>query len=441
MKLNIIILAAGEGKRMHSEIPKVLHTIGGMPMLERVVQTATKLKPDNIYVVYGNGGSKVKEPLERLPVTWVEQKQQLGTGHAVQQVMPHIDMHKDSRTLVLFGDVPLICPDLLQQLLDNTPKDSLGIITAILDNPFGLGRIIRDNTDNIIACVEQRDATEEQQLIQEINTGIMLAPTQELDKYLRQLKNNNAQSEYYLTDVMAMAAADNHHLTGTIAPDYMTVFGVNDKAQLAQVERYYQQQKATEFMQQGLILLDPARFDLRGELTFGKDVTIDANVIFIGKVELGDNVEIRSNCVIENAVIDNNCAIGPFARIRPGTHIKAGAHIGNFVELKKTEFGENSKAGHLTYLGDTIVGKDVNIGAGTITCNYDGVNKFQTVIEDGAFIGSNTQLVAPVTVGKNATIGAGSTITHDVPAEQLTLARAKQCSIPEWVHPAKKEKK
>ena len=441
MKLNIIILAAGEGKRMRSEISKMLHTVGGMPMLERVVQTATKLKPDNIYVVYGNGGSKVKEALELLPVTWIEQKKQLGTGHAVLQVMPHIDMDEDSRTLVLFGDVPLICPDLLKQLLHTTPTDSLGIITAILDNPFGFGRIIRDNTDNIIACVEQRDTTEEQQQIQEINTGIMVAPTQKLDKYLHQLKNNNAQAEYYLTDVMAMAAADDHHLIGTIATDYMTVFGVNDKVQLAQVERYYQKQTATKFMQRGLILLDPNRFDLRGELTFGKDVVIDVNVIIKGKVHLGDNVEIRANCVLEDAMIEANCIIGPFARIRPGTHIKTGAYIGNFVELKKTEFGKNSKAGHLTYLGDTVVGKDVNIGAGTITCNYDGVNKYQTVIEDGAFIGSDTQLIAPVRVGKNATIGAGSTITADVPAEQLTVARAKQCSIPDWVHPSKKRKK
>lgn len=438
MKLNIVILAAGGGTRMRSAIPKPLHKIGGKPMLEKVVEAAKKLTPEKIYVIYGNGGNKVKDAMSYLDVTWVQQKQQLGTGHAVLQAMPQIN--PDSRVLVLYGDVPLICPKLLEELVNKTPENELGLITAIIGNPQGYGRIIRDNTNNIIAIVEQKDADSAQQKINEINTGIMLAPAKMLQSYLGNLNNNNSQNEYYLTDVLAMAAHDNHRIQGVIATEFETVFGVNDKSQLAHLERYYQKQQARDFMLQGLTLLDPNRFDVRGELEFGQDVVVDANVIFKGKVKLGNNVEILANCVIEDAIIEDNCTIGPFARIRPGTHIKTGAHIGNFVELKKTTLGENSKAGHLTYLGDTTVGKDVNIGAGTITCNYDGVNKFPTIIEDNAFIGSDTKLVAPVTIGKGATIGAGSTITKNAPAEQLTLARSKQITLPEWERPKKKEK-
>jgi bifunctional UDP-N-acetylglucosamine pyrophosphorylase/glucosamine-1-phosphate N-acetyltransferase len=435
MKLNIIILAAGEGKRMRSSLPKALHLIGGMPMLEHVVITAAQLKPYKIYVVHGNGGSRVKEALAHLKVEWIKQKPLLGTGHAVQQVVPHLD--DDGRVLILYGDVPLISTKLLQKLL-KTPVTEFGLITAILDKPHGLGRIIRDKNNNITAIVEQRDATKEQLKIAEINTGILVAPAQQLKAYVSRLRNDNAQGEYYLTDVIAMAVADGYKINGIAAEKIEEVLGVNDKYQLANLERYYQQQTAQQLMLQGLTLMDPNRFDLRGELKFGTDVVIDANVIMQGKVTLGNNVTIHANCMIADAKIDDNCIIGPFARIRPGSHIKANAHIGNFVELKQTEFGENSKANHLTYLGDATIGNNVNIGAGTITCNYDGVNKYQTIIEDSAFIGSDAKLVAPIKIGKNATIGAGSTLTKNAPADQLTLARPLQRSFPGWKKPKKK---
>lgn len=433
MKLNIIILAAGVGKRMHSALPKVLHQIGGVPMLERVVNTAKRLNPDQVYVVHGNGGDIVKTKLEHLNVTWVEQKQQLGTGHAILQVMPQVT---DGRILVLYGDVPLISPELLIKLL-KTPETELGLLTAKVEDPFGYGRIVRIN-NKIVDIVEQKEATIAQQSITEINTGILVASTELLKNYLGKLKNTNAQNEYYLTDVIAMAATDNYLVHGILAPNIEEVFGVNDKHQLAHLERYYQRQIAVKFMQQGLTLMDPNRFDLRGELEFGTDVTIDVNVVIKGKVKLGNNVQILPNCVIEDAEIADNCSIGPFARIRPGTKIKANAKIGNFVEMKKTEFGENSKAGHLSYLGNAIIGKNVNIGAGTITCNYDGVNKAQTIIEDGAFIGSNSSLVAPVTIEENAYIGSGSNITENALANKLTIARSRQTTIKNWKKPRKK---
>jgi bifunctional UDP-N-acetylglucosamine pyrophosphorylase/glucosamine-1-phosphate N-acetyltransferase len=439
MKLNIVILAAGEGKRMYSSLPKVLHQVGGVSMLEHVINAARSLNPEVIHVVHGNGGDRVKNTLKHLRVRWIRQKQQLGTGHAVLQAIPHIA--DNSRVLILYGDVPLISKELLQTLVKGTPNDQFGLIVANLDDPSGFGRIIRDQNDNVIAIVEQKDANEKQLKISEINTGILLAPAKQLKGYLTKLSNHNKQGEYYLTDVIDIAVADGCRVKGVTATKPEEIFGANDKYQLALLEGYYQQQKAKQLMLQGLTLVDPKRFDIRGKLEFGKDVVIDVNVVIKGKVKLGNNVQILPNCVIEDAVIEDNCIIGPFARIRPGTRVKCNAHIGNFVELKNTEFGMNSKANHLTYLGDATVGKDVNIGAGTITCNYDGVNKYRTVIDDNAFIGSDTMLVAPVKVGKNSTIGAGSTITENTPANQLTIARNKQVTIKGWQRPKKKSRK
>ncbi|MCK4607959.1 MAG: bifunctional UDP-N-acetylglucosamine diphosphorylase/glucosamine-1-phosphate N-acetyltransferase GlmU, partial [Gammaproteobacteria bacterium] len=404
--------------------------------LERVVNAAQKLNPANIYVIHGNGGDTIKKTLSHLKLEWVEQKQQLGTAHAVMQALPYVD--DNSRILILYGDVPLISDKLLKQLIDSTPQNEFGLITAKLANPFGFGRIIRDTYHKIIANVEQKDATPDQEQIQEINSGIMLGPAKEFKRYLPQIKTNNQQGEYYLTDIIATAVADHHTINGLIAPKPEEILGINDKSQLAALERYYQRQQAEKLMQQGLTIMDPARFDLRGSLEFGKDVVIDINVLVKGKVKLGNNVKIQANSIIEDTVIEDNCSIGPFARTRPGTYIKANAEIGNFVELKNTTFGENSKANHLTYLGDTTVGKNVNIGAGSITCNYDGVNKHPTAIGDNAFIGSNTMMVAPVKIGKNATTAAGSVITKDAPDDELTIARAHQASIKGWQRPTKK---
>lgn len=453
MELEVIILAAGEGKRMYSAIPKVLHSIGGMPMLERVINTASSLNPESIYVIYGKHGDQLKKRLSYLKVQWVEQANQLGTGHAVIQVMPNTP--DSSRVLVLYGDVPLVSKELLQKFLNATPENAIGIITAELENPDNFGRIIRNEKNKIVAIVEQKDADKNQLTIKEINTGILTAPARALKAYLPRLSKNNAQGEYYLTDIIALAIADNNQIYGTIAQQLEEIMGINDKSQQAFLERHHQLQTAKQLMRDGLTLADPARFDLRGELEFAKDVFIDVNVIIEGKVsigpnssigpntilrniKIGDNVKVLANCVLEDAVIENNCKIGPFARIRPETRVKSNAQIGNFVELKKTTLGKNSKANHLSYLGDTTIGKGVNIGAGTITCNYDGVNKYPTVIEDDAFIGSNANLVAPVKIGKNATIGAGSTITEDTPDNQLTLARNRQCSIKDWKRPEKK---
>ncbi len=437
MKLNVIILAAGVGKRMFSSIPKVLHTIGGISMLERVTKTAASLNPENIYIVHGNGGDQVKKSLPNLNVKWVEQKQQLGTGHAVQQAIPYID--DNSQVLILYADVPLISSEILRQLIQAAGQNELGLITAQIDNPQGFGRIIRDQNNNVIACIEHKDADPEQLKINEINTGILLASSKMLKSYLANITNANKQGEYYLTDILKLAANDKYKIHAIISPQSEEVFGINDKAQLAEQERYYQERQARQLMHNGLTLMDPKRFDLRGELEFGKDVVIDINVLIKGKVKLGNNVKIFANCIIEDTIIDDNCTIGPFARTRPGTHIQANAEIGNFVELKNTNFGQNSKANHLSYLGDATIGKDVNIGAGTITCNYDGVHKHPTTIEDNAFIGSDTMLVAPVTVRKNATIAAGSVITKEAPPDQLTIARGKQYSIKGWQRP-KKEK-
>lgn len=447
MGLNIIILAAGKGQRMMSDIPKVLHPLGGQPLLERVVKTALQLSPQAIHVVYGNGGSTVSHALQHLPVNWVEQTQLLGTGHAVLQALPYCA--DDARVLILYGDVPLISVESLKSLLENTPTEQLGLIVAELPNPHGFGRIIRNERGEITAIVEQRDASEHQRAIKEINTGIMTASARQLKQWLPQLKNTNQQQEYYLTDVIALAASQGLTIHGAKSTCSEETRGVNDRVELAALERFYQHQTAMTWMRQGVTIADPNRIDVRGEVTIATDVFIDINVIFEGRViigknsrigpnvllknvEIGENVAILANSVVEGAIIADSCQIGPFARVRPGTVLASGVKIGNFVEVKKSRLGQNSKAQHLSYLGDAVIGSEVNIGAGTITCNYDGINKNPTHIADGAFVGSNTSLVAPVSIGKNATIGAGSTITRDAPDDGLTVARARQTTIKGW---------
>lgn len=450
--LHIVILAAGKGIRMRSNLPKVLHKIGGQSLLEHVIEVGQLLKPANIHVVYGEGGELVKEKLQNFSVNWIEQKERLGTGHAVQQVMPHLP--ENAKVLILYGDVPLITESLLRNLLQAAATTPTTLITAILEDPTGYGRIVRDKTGNISAIVEDKDADEKQRSITEINSGILCTTAQVLKQYLPQLQPRNKQGEYYLTDVIALAIAEGAKIQGVVAANNIEILGINNKEQLAQLERHYQKRIATQLMQQGVTILDPARLDIRGKVLAAEDVTIDINVILDGQVTIGanaiigansylkdvvigNNVEIRPNCVVEGAIIENNCIIGPFARIRPQSHIASGAHVGNFVEIKNTYLGNASKANHLSYLGDASVGAKVNIGAGTITCNYDGANKYQTIIADGAFIGSGCELVAPIKIGANATIGAGSTLNCDAPAEKLTLARAKQVTIENWQRPTK----
>jgi bifunctional UDP-N-acetylglucosamine pyrophosphorylase/glucosamine-1-phosphate N-acetyltransferase len=455
MRLSVIILAAGKGKRMSSDIPKVMHPLAGIPLLERVVNTAKSLKADAIYVVYGNGGSTVRQSLDYLPVHWVEQEKQLGTGHAVLQALPHCSDR--DRVLILYGDVPLITTATLENLLEATPPNGLGLVVAELADPTGLGRIVRNAMGNIIHIVEHKDAQQEQLKIREINTGIMTASAAHLKKWLPQLKNTNRQKEYYLTDVVALAVADGCPVDGVITPCAEEVQGVNDRWELAKLERYYQLILAKKLALAGTRILDPHRIDVRGDdIEIGQDAVIDVNVVMEGRIRIGknsqigpnvylknvvigDNVDVLANSVIEDAMIANDCHIGPFARIRPGSILEAGAKVGNFVEMKKTTLGAGSKAPHLTYLGDAVIGRNVNIGAGTITCNYDGINKWPTTIEDNVFVGSNTSLVAPLKIGKGATIGAGSTITQDSPAEQLTVARTPQKTIKGWKRPKKQQ--
>ncbi|MCS5591051.1 MAG: bifunctional UDP-N-acetylglucosamine diphosphorylase/glucosamine-1-phosphate N-acetyltransferase GlmU, partial [Gammaproteobacteria bacterium] len=405
-----------------------------------------------VHVVYGFGGNQVRQTINDDSINWVEQTEQLGTGHAVAQAMPDID--NDSISLVLYGDVPLIKQSTLKNLIKQAQQNGVALLSVILDNPTGYGRIIRNN-NQIQAIVEQKDANAEQLEICEVNTGIMAVNSGLLKTYLNGLDSNNAQGELYLTDIIAMAVNDGKTITSVITDNEFEVAGVNDKVQLAELERTLQQNQATQFMQQGLMLKDPARFDCRGSLSFGQDCEIDVNVVIEGDVTLGNNTTVASNCVIKNtkigdnvvilsnsviedAIIGNGASIGPFARIRPEADIGENAKIGNFVEVKKSTIGKGSKVSHLSYVGDTTIGENVNIGAGVITCNYDGVNKHQTTIEDGAFVGSDTQLIAPVTIGKNATIGAGSTITKDVPEAQLSLSRSKQTTLKNWQRPAKK---
>ena len=453
MKLEIIILAAGQGTRMRSTQPKVLHPIAGRPMLTHVIDTAHALQANRIHVVIGHGAEQVRETIDVAHgMEWPVQEQQLGTGHAVAQAMPKVD--PDAMVLVLYGDVPLIRRETLQDLL-NRADGQVGLLTVMFDNPKGYGRILRNSQNGVTAIVEERDASEAQRAICEVNSGILCAPAARLNEWLARLDNGNAQGEYYLTDIIAMAVADGVKVTGVCAQDPIEVSGINDRLQLATMERNYQQRQAEGLMREGLSLIDPARFDLRGELQHGSDVVVDANVIIEGKVVLGERVYIGPNCYLrdveigddsviaamshlDGACIGQRCQIGPFARIRPGTELAAEARVGNFVEVKKSRIGTGSKINHLSYIGDTEMGAGVNIGAGTITCNYDGANKHKTVIGDNAFIGSDTQLVAPVSVGAGATIGAGSTITSDAPAEALTLSRTKQRSLANWKRPEKK---
>lgn len=454
MNLNVIILAAGAGTRMRSRLPKVLHEVGGKPMVVHVIDTAHQLDARRVQVVYGHGGERVRAALADLDVGWVEQIEQLGTGHAVAQALPHVDAN--DVVLVLYGDVPLIMAETLRQVVAAARRDSLGLLTVTLDDPAGYGRILRDGQGRVVRIVEQKDASIDERRVREINTGILAVTGDNLEKWLAALDNNNAQGEYYLTDIIAMAVRDGVKIE-TVAPSSVQeVMGVNNRVQLAEMERHYQQRQAQRLMLAGVTLRDPARFDLRGELSTGTDVVIDVNVVIEGKVTLGngvqigagvvirnttvgDDVEILPHCVIEDAVIGAGSRIGPFARIRPETHLAADVHIGNFVEIKKAEVGRGSKINHLSYVGDATVGANVNVGAGTITCNYDGANKHRTVIGDGAFIGSDTQLVAPVTVGAGATIGAGSTITRDAPPGELTLSRVPQQTRQGWKRPVKKK--
>jgi len=454
-KLNIVILAAGKGTRMHSDTPKVLHEIGAMSILGHVITCAKTLKPNKIIVVYGFGGETVKDTFLGENIIWVKQAEQLGTGHAVQQAVAYLD--DDANTLILLGDVPLVDTLDCQKLLSQA-SDKLAILSFNKADPTGYGRMIRDAHGQIRAIVEHKDATALQQKIIEVNTGIMAMPNQYLVKWLAQLTNDNAQGEYYLTDIVAFAVQQGVSVVAEITEDEWSVTGINAKTDLAKIERIYQTRYAHQLLLQGVTLKDPARLDIRGTLSCGRDVEIDVNCLFEGNVRLGDKVKIAANCVIKNAVIDagthiapfthiddtqigENARIGPFARLRPGTTLAAHTHVGNFVELKNSQVDLGSKINHLSYVGDATVGKNVNIGAGTITCNYDGANKFRTVIEDDVFIGSDSQLVAPVTIARGATIGAGSTITKDAPADQLTFCRAKeQKSIASWKRPVKIKK-
>jgi len=451
VKLNIVILAAGKGTRMHSNMPKVLHEVGGKPILAHVIDCAKLLNPAIIIVVYGYGGNVVREKFAHEDITWVNQAEQLGTGHAVQQAAAYLD--KDSLTLILLGDVPLINGQACEKLISSASA-KLAILSFIRLDPTGYGRIVR-NQSLVKAIVEHKDATQEQRAIHEVNTGIMAMPTMHLIKWLTQIQNNNAQGEYYLTDIVALAVQTGIDVVAEITTDEWSVTGINSKVDLAQIEREHQKRIAQKLLQNGVTIKDPARLDVRGHLSCGRDVEIDVNCVFEGNVTLGDNVKIAANCVIRNAEIaagtqiltfthiddakiGENNRVGPYARLRPGTNLAADTHIGNFVELKNAQVDNGSKINHLSYIGDTTIGKNVNIGAGTITCNYDGANKFKTIIEDNAFIGSDTQLVAPVTVGKNATIAAGSTITKDAPADALTLCRAReQKTIVSWKRPQK----
>ncbi len=454
MSLNVVILAAGLGKRMRSQLPKVLHALAGRPMITHVVDAARALQPQRICVVYGHGGEKVQEALSGAALTWARQEPQLGTGHAVQQALPRLT--DAPVTLVLYGDVPLVRVETLTQLVAAS-QDSVAVLTAQLDDASGYGRIVRTAEGAIRAIVEEKDAAAEERRISEINTGLMALPTARLAGWLGRLTNDNAQREYYLTDVVKLALADGVAVSAIGVAQTWEILGVNSSAQLAQLERIFQREYANRLLEDGVALADPARLDVRGTLTCGRDVRIDVNCVFEGDVKLGDGVEIGANCVLKNvsvaaaariehfsfvedATIGERCRIGPYTRIRPGTTLAEDVHIGNFVEVKASDIAAGSKANHLAYIGDTTIGRNVNVGAGTITCNYDGAFKHRTVIEDDVFIGSDTQLVAPVTVRRGATIAAGSTITREAPADELTLSRVKQKSIAGWKRPQKKEK-
>jgi bifunctional UDP-N-acetylglucosamine pyrophosphorylase/glucosamine-1-phosphate N-acetyltransferase len=454
--LNVIILAAGQGKRMHSALPKVLHPLAGKPLLGHVLDTARALHATRICVVHGHGGEQVRDALDAPDITWVLQNPQLGTGHAVLQAIPHLDAVSSTPTLVLYGDVPLVSAATLHRLLDAARDGALALLTAHLDNPHGYGRIVRE-AGQVTRIVEEKDADATQRGIREINTGILIASTAALARWLPTLGKHNAQGEYYLTDIVALAVREGLPVVTAHPGASWETEGVNSKVQLAALERVHQRNQATALLEAGVTLADPARIDIRGELICGRDVSIDVNCVFAGRVELADKVSIAANCVIKNsriaagariapfchiedAVVGADSVIGPYARLRPGAELGCDVHIGNFVEVKNSTIADHSKANHLAYIGDATIGRRVNVGAGTITCNYDGANKWRTVIEDDVFIGSDTQLVAPVTVGRGATLGAGTTLTKDAPPDQLTVSRAKQTSIAAWKRPIKQKK-
>ncbi|MEH6433428.1 bifunctional UDP-N-acetylglucosamine diphosphorylase/glucosamine-1-phosphate N-acetyltransferase GlmU [Massilia sp. DD77] len=458
--MNVVILAAGMGKRMQSALPKVLHPLAGKPLLQHVIDTARSLKPSKLCVIYGHGGAAVPEMVGKLAestgaaIDTALQQPQLGTGHAVMQAVPQID--ENVPTLVLYGDVPLTTADSLRRLVEAAGSDKLAILTVEQANPFGLGRIVREN-GNIVRIVEEKDANEAERAIREINSGIMVIPTRRLKSWLESLSNNNAQGEYYLTDIVAKAVLEGVPVVSAQPSAEWEVAGVNSKVQLAELERRHQLNIAIALLEKGVTLMDPARIDVRGELVCGRDVVIDVGCVFEGRVELADGVTVGPNCVLvntrigagatikpfchlEDAVVGDKSQIGPYARLRPGTQLGEDVHVGNFVEIKNSTVAAHSKANHLAYVGDATVGSRVNIGAGTITCNYDGANKFRTVIEDDAFIGSDSQLVAPVTVGAGATLGAGTTLTKDAPAGKLTISRPKQMTVENWKRPVKVKK-
>ncbi|TBU92120.1 bifunctional UDP-N-acetylglucosamine diphosphorylase/glucosamine-1-phosphate N-acetyltransferase GlmU [Phytopseudomonas dryadis] len=451
MSLDIVILAAGQGTRMRSALPKVLHPVAGKSMLGHVIDTARSLQPQSVQVVIGHGADRVRERLAAADLNFVIQAEQLGTGHAVAQALPHLSA---DTVLILYGDVPLIESATLERLLALVNDDQLGLLTVELADPTGYGRIVRDEAGVVQAIVEHKDASEAQRQIREGNTGILAVPGKRLADWLGRLSNSNAQGEYYLTDVIAMAVADGLVVATEQAADEMEVLGANDRIQLSQLEGHYQQRFANRLMAQGVTLIDPYRFDVRGEVSVGRDITIDINVILEGRVVIEDDVQIGPNCVIKDSTLRKGAIVkanshlegaelgegadcGPFARLRPGSVLGARAHVGNFVELKNAVLGEGAKAGHLSYLGDAEIGARSNIGAGTITCNYDGANKHRTVMGEDVFVGSNSALVAPVTLGDGATTAAGSTITTDVPADNLAVARGRQRNIDGWQRPVK----
>ena len=455
MPLSVVILAAGQGKRMKSELPKVLQPLAGRPLLAHVVATARSLRPAAIHVVHGHGADTVRAAIAGDDVVWVLQAEQKGTGHAVAQAMPGVPDGHD--VLVLYGDVPLIRAATLAGLVARAGPDALALLSARLPDPSGYGRVMRDATGRVERIVEERDASREQRAIAEINTGVLAAPAARLRAWLGALRADNSQGEYYLTDCIGAAVRDGCSVEAVVAETPAEVLGVNDKVQLAEAEAAHRANRADELMRAGVTVVDPARLDVRGEVACGRDVVLDVNVILEGKVRLGDRVKVGANCVlrdceigddsevrvnslIEGSVTGSKCVIGPFARLRPGTRLADGVHVGNFVEVKNSELGAGSKANHLSYLGDTTLGAQVNVGAGTVTCNYDGVNKHRTTIGDGAFIGSGTMLVAPVSVGADATIGAGSTITKPAPAGKLTIERSRQVTVENWKRPEKKPK-
>lgn len=451
--LDILVLAAGKGTRMRSDLPKVLHPIGGKPLVQHVVDTARKVGGEQILIIVGHGAEKVQERMAASDVKFVLQAEQLGTGHAVQQALPHL--RSDAVVLILYGDVPLTRAETLQKLIESVNDKQMGLLTVNMQNPTGYGRIVRNAANSVEAIVEHKDATDEQRKISEINTGIMAVKASHLQQWLPKLSNNNVQGEYYLTDVIALAKQSGVNIHVEQPDAVEEVEGINNRQQQAALERFYQHQKANELMVAGVTLLDPARFDCRGNIKAGRDVVIDINCVIEGDVELGDGVTIEPNCVIinsniganthvkayshiEDSIIASDCDIGPYARLRPGTDLADGVKIGNFVETKKAVIAKGSKVNHLSYIGDATIGTNVNVGAGTITCNYDGVNKFKTIIGDDVFVGSNSALVAPLTIGSGSTIGAGSVITKNVEATELAIGRGKQRNIQGWARPTKK---